>query len=214
MEGGSKLFRSPDKKYRDFKTTRRPKSPSPKRSDYEKVALRQSDKKSRCTFIHPETNKRCKKYLGIYPKYCSIHTLLIDNLYIHKSNIKNAGNGLFAGYFGFKKGDIVSEYSMPWMEVKAGRLETRNKTGEYESSYVFCDEKKRGQSWKDVMCWDGIDIRSTIARNANDAHGSKYKNNTYFDIKKKNGKNHVYIIASKNIPPKTEIFTDYGDNYW
>ncbi len=212
MDGGARKFKNPDKNYSSFKTTKRPHSPSPKRADYEKVALRKSDKHSKCTFIHPETNKRCKRYLGMYPKYCSVHTLLIDNLYISKSNIKNAGNGLFSGYFGFKKGDIVSEYSMPWMEVKAKRLETRNE--DHDASYVFCDEQKRGQKYGDVMCWDGIDIRSTIARNANDAHGSKYKNNTYFDTKTSNGKKHVYIIASRNIAPKTEIFTDYGENYW
>ena len=41
MEGGAKLrkFKSPEKKYRspNFKTARRPKSPSPKRRDYEKL---------------------------------------------------------------------------------------------------------------------------------------------------------------------------------
>lgn len=211
MAPRSRKFKSPDKNYRDFKTTKRPHSPSPKRNDYEEKALRKSDKHTRCTFIHPETNKQCKKHLGIYPKYCSVHTLLIDNLFIHKSTIPNAGNGLFAGYFGFKKGDIISEYSMPWMEVKSGRLDTRK--GE-DRSYVFCDDPPKGKSWKDAMCWDGIDIRSTIARYANDAHGSKYRNNTYFDIKKEKGKRHVYIIASKNIKPKSEIFTDYGENYW
>jgi hypothetical protein len=86
-----------------------------------------------------------------------------------------------------------------------GKLEKRCKDDNCWS-YIFCDE---GQSSK-TKCWDGLDIRSTIIRNINDAHNSKFKNNAYFDIKK--GK--VYAIASRTIKPHREIFIDYGENYW
>lgn len=203
MEGGfrHKKFKSPNKNYINFKSTARPKSPSPKRKDYQEVALRKSDKKSRCTYIHPETNKRCKIKLGIYPRYCHLHTLLIENLKISKSKIPNAGNGLFAGPYGFNKGDLIGEYALPWMEVKGETL-SRRKNPDF--SYVFCKDQKRNE--KDETCYDGIDIRSTIVRNANDAHGSVYKNNAYF-----NGSGQV--IASKKINPFEEIFINYGETY-
>jgi len=210
-------FSSPDKRYRSphFKTTKRPFSPSPKRSDYEKVAQTKPSSE-RCIYIDPVTNKRCKLSIGIYPKYCHIHTTLIENLYVATSNIPNGGNGLFAGPLGFKKNDIIGEYSQPWMEVKSGRLDVRNGKGKDTNySYVFCDEQKRGQKEKDVQCWDGLDKNSTIVRNANDAHGSKFRNNAYFDTRKgKDGKTHVYMIASRNISPLREVLCDYGESYF
>lgn len=220
MQSGSGLtrFRNPDKKYKspNFKTTKRPNSPSPKNSDYEKKAVTKADKHSRCIYIHPDTGKRCRLFLGIYPKYCHVHTTLIENLFITKSNIKNAGNGLFAGPFGFKKNTIIGEYSMPWMKVKSGRLDNRNgKNTDYNSSYVYCTDTKRGEKEEDAMCYDGLDIRSTIVRNANDAHGSKFKNNAYFDERTgKDGVKHVYVIASKNIEALNEIFIFYGNEYF
>lgn len=61
-------------------------------------------------------------------------------------------------------------------------------------------------------------------RYINDAHKTKYKNNSYFHIKKNKNKNTLethdkwiftaYVIASKNINPYEEIFVDYGKNYW
>lgn len=217
MSNRLRKYKSPIKKYRssNFKTARRPRSPSPKRSDYEKKAQTKPGTE-RCIYIDPETKKRCKLQIGIYPKYCHMHTTLIENLYIAPSNIANAGNGLFAGPFGFKKNDIIGEYSQPWMEVKSGRLDNRNGKGkDVNYSYVFCDEQKKGQKEKDVQCWDGLDKNSTIVRNANDAHGSKYKNNAYFDTRKgKDGKSHVYMIASKKIGPLQEVLCEYGPNYF
>jgi hypothetical protein len=219
MEGGARLrkFKSPEKNYRspNFKTAKRPKSPSPKRRDYEKIAQTKPSTE-RCTYIDPETNKRCKLHLGIYPKYCHIHTTLIENLYVAPSSIPHGGNGLFAGPYGFKKNDIIGEYSQEWMEVKSGRLDVRNGKGkDVNYSYVFCDEQKKGQKEKDVQCWDGLDKNSTIVRNANDAHGSKHKNNAYFDTRKgKDGKTHVYMIASRTIKPLKEIYCDYGPWYF
>ena len=213
MEGGYKKFKSPKKEYSDFKTTARPKSPSPKRKDFEKVAVRTSNKHSRCTYIHPSTDKRCKLMLGKYPKFCYLHTMLIENLYIDNSNIKNGGNGLFAGPMGFKKGDIIGEYSMPWMKVKSGQVDRRNK-GHPDTSYLFCDYPKRGQKEEDAQCWDGLDIRSTIVRYANDAHGSKFKNNSEFSTVKSKTGNHVYMVAKQKIAPFDEIFCTYGEDYW
>ena len=98
-----KYFKNPDNSYSDFKTTKRPHSISPKRKDYLKKALKKDDHHSKCTYIDPNTNKRCKMDLEMYPRFCKLHTILVENLYIGKSNISQAGNGLFVGPYGFKK---------------------------------------------------------------------------------------------------------------
>lgn len=202
-----KTFKSPDKNYIEgnFKKARYPPTPSPKKKDYRKLARTKDDHKSRCTYIHPQTGKRCKHLLGLYPQFCELHTMLIHNVYIAKSSIENAGNGLFAGPYGFKKGDIIGKYSYPWNEVKLKQLYKRCKDDNCWS-YVFCD---RGNE-DNTQCWDGVDIRSTLMRNINDAHGSKHHNNSYFDVIK----NQVYVIASRNIKPHKELFVSYGKNYW
>jgi hypothetical protein len=219
--GRRRRFKSPKTEYVNFKTAKRPFSPSPKRHDYEKIAVTKSDKHSRCTYIHPETNKRCKLHLGIYPQFCHVHTMLVDNLFISKSHIKKAGNGLYVGAYSIKKGDIIGEYSADWNKVKDGEFYRRNgkdKDGEYKdvnSSYLFCDSKRRGEKEKDIQCWDSLDARATLMRNINDAHGSKFRNNCYFDvIKDKNGKRHVYVLASRNIAPFKELYLDYGESYF
>ena len=200
-------FKNPDPNFvnGNFKKVRQ-KSPSPKRKNYEKKAQLKDDKKSRCGYIHPITNSRCKLKLGLYPEYCHLHTMMIENVYIAKSNIPNAGNGLFVGPYGFKKGDVIGKYSYPWNEVSLGTLEKRCKKEDCWS-YIFCESTKND---KRVKCWDGLDIRSTIIRNINDAHNSKFRNNSYSEMIG----NEVYAKASRTIKPFSEIFISYGSKYW
>lgn len=204
-------FKSPDKRYQrgHFQTAARPRSPSPKRKDYAKVAVVKPDGVSRCAYIHPDTNRRCRMKLGMYPEFCYIHTMLIHNLYISRSSIPNSGNGLYAGPVGFKRGDIIGEYSTPFNAATQGQIEKR--CGDTDCwSYVFCDDPKRGQAEEDAQCWDGLDARSTLIRNINDARGSGRRNNAYFDVIR----GRVFAIASRNIRPNTEIFINYGSHYW
>jgi hypothetical protein len=198
-----KHFKNPDPNFVEgnFKTTKHPKSISPKRRDYSKKAITRPDLSTRCTYIHGITGKRCRNLLGIYPRFCELHTTLIENVYISPSQITLAGNGLYAGPFGFKKGDVIGEYSMPWNQVSEKTLEKRCDNSKC-LSYVFCDHHSN--------CWDALDIRSTIIRNINDAHGSKFRNNAYFDVID----GHVYAIASRNIKPGKEILVSYGSSYW
>lgn len=202
----SKKFKNPDIHFVEgyFKKLKHPKTPSPNRKDYNKRVVTKDDKTSRCTYIHSEGGKRCKLKLGLYPVYCHLHTMLIENVYIAKSNIEQAGNGLFAGPYGFKKGDTIGKYSYPWNSTKLKNIDKRC-TNNKCWSYIFCEDEN-----PDSRCWDGLDIRSTIIRNINDAHNTKFKNNCYFDIIK----GEVYAIASKKIDPFTEIFIDYGKSYW
>lgn len=198
----SKNFKNPDVNFikGNFKSVKQ-KQISPKRKGYRSRARVKQDKTSKCGYIN-SNNSRCKLKLGLYPEYCYLHTMLIDNLYITKSNIKNGGNGLFVGPYGFKKGDIIGKYSYPYNEVSLETLEKRCRK-EKCWDYIFCDLKKN-------KCWDGLDLRSTIIRNINDAHNSKFRNNSYFEIQG----NNVYAKASRNIKPFSEIFISYGSKYW
>ncbi len=205
-----KKFKSPVKQYVEgnFKRAPRPRSPSPKRKDYAKKSLTKDDGKSKCTYIHPDTGKRCKNMLGVYPEFCELHTMMVNNVYIAKSRIPNAGNGLYAGPYGFKKGDIIGQYNHPWNAVKQGTIEKRCKN-KHCWSYVFCDEEDKNNP-EHTRCWDGLDVRSTLMRNINDAHNSGLRNNSYFDVIDGN----VYVIASRNIRPHGEVLVNYGSSYW
>ncbi len=70
-----KKFQNPDKHFVEgsFNKLKHPKSPSPKRKDYNKRSLTKDDKHSRCTYIHSDSGKRCKLKLGLYPTYCHLH---------------------------------------------------------------------------------------------------------------------------------------------
>ena len=81
-------------------------------------------------------------------------------------------------------------------------------------NYVLCLNKEKNQLEKDILCYDGLDKNSSIIRNANDAHGSTYRNNCYFYQKKLNGKYKVLAVCKRNIKAFSEIFIDYGDSYF
>lgn len=202
----SKYFKNPDPNYVTGNFNKiKIKSPSPKRRNYEKKAQIKVDK-TKCGYIHPITGLRCKLKLDLYPEYCYLHTIMINNVYIAKSNIPDVGNGLFVGPYGFKKGDIIGKYSYNWNKVSLDTLEKRCKH-EKCWTYIFCEN---GNDKKKVKCWDGLDIRSTIMRNINDAHKTKFRNNSYFKIIN----DEVYVIASYNIKPFSEILISYGSKYW
>lgn len=197
-----------------YKLATESKKISPKIKNFEKHALIHPKKDDHriCHYIDNKTNKQCQMKLGNYPKFCQLHSLTIDNLYVDTSNIKNAGNGLFAGPFGFKKGDRIGEYSMDEIKVQLKDLDKRSSKPDY--SYTFCERQKRGQAEDDVNCWDALDYRTTIIRYANDATNSKFKNNSYFFETKRDGETRVYLVASKKIEPLEEIFVSYGSDYW
>jgi len=180
---------------------------SPKLKNFRENAKIKIDN-SKCEYIDKYTNKRCMNNLDFYPEYCKMHTIIEYNVYIDKSNILN-GNGLFAGAYGFKKNDIIGIYSNPETKVSLGDLYKRCDNYDKKEKcweYVFC---KIGHK-NNTTCWDNLDIRSSLMRNINDAYNTKYRNNSYFMVKN----NKVYVIASVNIKPKSEIFINYGKDYW
>lgn len=124
-------------------------------------------------------------------------------LVVRKSRIKNAGRGLFTTSR-IRKGDQVVEYigqKLTWkqcLKKYKGKLE--------KLTYVF--------AVNDDNCIDAYLYPEALASFANDANGTvgkkKYHNNCEYRVRK----HRPYIIATKNIPPNTEILVDYGDEYW
>jgi hypothetical protein len=156
----------------------------------------------------------CYNDKGIYPTYCFIHTLQYNNVFISPSNIKNAGYGLFAGPKGFKKNDIIGEYSTTQNKTTQGEI-LKNCNNTYNNTYIDSCWKytlcKSNILKDDIVCWnDTDDINSTYVRYINDAYNTKFKNNSEFNIKNDN----AYVIASTDIKPYQEIFVSYGSSYW
>lgn len=124
-------------------------------------------------------------------------------LVIKKSKIPGAGKGLFTTT-PIKKGDIVIEYEgqkMTWKEC----LKKGEERGRY-SSYVFYVTRNN--------CVDPEDMLEALGRYANDAKGRTkvkgLKNNSEYQVIK----GVPYIVATRNIPAKSEIYVDYGEDYW
>jgi hypothetical protein len=125
------------------------------------------------------------------------------NLLVKISTIPNAGYGLFAGYKGYKKGDIITEYSRqdiatPLKEAIKEANKTIKLVPDYWK-YAFMDE--------DIIYNPRV-AYDLLGRYANDARGRL--NNAKFHCKNGN----VFIVATRNITPFAEIFCDYGDIYW
>lgn len=122
-------------------------------------------------------------------------------LYLKKSSLPKAGKGLFTDA-PIKKGEIVIEYLgevVPWKVCE-------KRAQEDKGGYVFYFNRN--------YCIDAYNTPEAMARYANDARGlSRVKglnNNCVYEIRKKR----AYIVATKNIAPKSEIFVDYGKEYW
>lgn len=121
-------------------------------------------------------------------------------MYIKKSSLANAGKGLFTKKF-IPKGTRIVEYKgeiLAWKEVQ--------KLADDRNGYVFYVNSKH--------CIDAWNYRKCKARYANDARGitrisGQTNNAEYMEENKK-----CYITANKDIPAYSEIFVEYGAEYW
>ena len=125
--------------------------------------------------------------------------LLEKYLFVKKSTIPDAGKGLFTKTF-IKKGTRIVEYKgrrSTWKEVK----DEDGKNG-----YIFYINRNN------VI--DGLPYKSALARYANDARGlvriKGLSNNCDYIV---DGVR-AYIEAKKDIPAGSELFVDYGKDYW
>lgn len=144
--------------------------------------------------------KRCRKRTAHTPQ-CWIHLAKEKNLRIKKSNIPNAGKGLFTWKKPIRRGKNIDFYtgvktSRPVLDVKYGK----NTTAEY----ALCNGPN--------LCIDAFLSTHGAPRFTNDARGSKYKNNSHFTFD--NRYNNFNLKSSKYIKPHQEIFSNYGEKYW
>ena len=124
---------------------------------------------------------------------------LQDHIVVKKSNLPNAGKGLFARHF-IPKGTRIAEYK--------GRITTWKEVKEDNSSNVYLYYMNRNH----VI--DARNHKKSKARYANDARGLKrIKGFTNNAIYAENG-GRVYIESTKDITPGEEIFVNYGKEYW
>src|SRR6186997_602097 len=125
--------------------------------------------------------------------------LLEKQLFVKRSKLPNAGKGLFTKKF-IPKGTRIVEYKgkvTKWSEVK----DEDGKNG-----YIFYINRNH------VI--DALPVKSALARYANDARGlvkikGVLNNCDYISDGLK-----AYIESKKDIPAGSEIFVDYGKDYW
>src|SRR5215203_4406447 len=125
--------------------------------------------------------------------------LLEKQLYVKKSTLPGAGMGLYTRK-AIAKGIRIVEYKgkkSAWNDVK----DEDGKNG-----YIFYINRNN------VI--DALPHKSALARYANDARGMvKIKgilNNADYIV----DKNKAYIESKKDIAAGSEIFVDYGKDYW
>lgn len=130
---------------------------------------------------------------------------LDSHLQIRKSNILNAGDGVFTT-IDIKKGQVITELKGSWMtyqqfknidEVKMLYCYYINR-----NNILDCQNKRKGN----------------FGRFINDANGGSTDmiNNTVFiNVKdKKTKKYRVYVVATMDITKGSELLVDYGSEYW
>ncbi|MEI9942888.1 MAG: SET domain-containing protein [Chitinophagaceae bacterium] len=120
-------------------------------------------------------------------------------LVVKKSKLPNAGKGLFTKKF-IAKGTKIIEYK--------GRISTWKEVEHHKGENMYIFYVKR------THVINAEPFKKALARYANDAKGlQKVKglsNNAEYYIKGLQ----VFIKAIKDIPAGSEIFVDYGKEYW
>jgi SET domain-containing protein len=125
--------------------------------------------------------------------------LLEKQLYVKKSTIPESGKGLFTRKF-IPKGTRIVEYKgriSSWKDVK-------DEDG--KNAYIFYVNRNH------VI--NALPTKKALARYANDARGLKrikglLNNSDYVTDGLK-----AYIESKRDIPARSEIFVDYGADYW
>lgn len=123
-----------------------------------------------------------------------------DYLYIEKSQLSNAGDGLFTAIDIYKheviaifKGEILTE------------IEAKNRVENQKDKYFI--------NMIDGTIMDSMQV-DCFAKYANDAEAfanSTFTNNGKISL---DDENNVCIIATKKIKSKSEILCSYGKRYW
>ena len=162
----------------------------------------QFDKKlssRQCKFIKPN-NSRCKNRCVIGLNYCHIHTKQELKLQIRKSNIPDAGKGLFA--YG-NQNDVIFEKNQKITEYNGEIIDEETLLTRYDENTAPYAIKLYKNKYEDGAAVRGI---GSIANHSN----NKNKINARLSIKRNNT---AQLIAVKNIKGGQEIIINYGDDY-
>lgn len=131
--------------------------------------------------------------------------LLPTMLYVKKSNLPGAGNGLFVAR-DIKKGEIITEYEGERLTWKECLKRNESKAGNEKGAYYFHINNKN--------CIDAEYTLWAMGRYANDAAGigrvKGLTNNAEYQVIK----GRAFIVAKKNIKAGGEVLVGYGKAYW
>ena len=147
---------------------------------------------------------RCKNRTKRMRK-CWFHLQQQDNLQVKKSDIPNAGFGLFAGRKPIKTGEKIRKYTGG--RIRSHKLDKYYGKGKL-APYTYCDSNKRK-----ARCINANLSTDSALTYANDArrHG---KQNMMMKNISGQFKFSPFGFASKRINPGKEIHWNYRKYYW
>ena len=135
---------------------------------------------------------RCRRYTTMYPKFCGGHT---EDFKLKKSTLHRAGKGLFVKR-DFANNEKIGEYKGQKMTRTAFENQVPESAFGYRFKNHILDAKK---------------TQSCIGRNINDARDPARNNVEFVDRLRQNK---VDILTTKPVKSGSELFLDYGPNYW
>lgn len=157
------------------------------------------------------TSVRCKMQVCIGLPYCWRHMRSLLHLKVARSQIPQAGNGVYAFHPDrnirrvFKKGDAITTYDGSLIDKH--EVDRRySDSQEITAPYVF-QIGTSGENYIDAACVRGIGGMF----NFKPYTGRRNPNNVY--AKKVSNKNEVMLYASRDIHNGEELYLDYGRAY-
>lgn len=151
---------------------------------------------ARCSYVG--SKGRCARKTSITHPYCAPHTKTVLGLSVRKSNVPNAGRGLFAER-DFAKGEQIARYG--------GEILT---TEEYDERYSSEAMGAYGVQLDEARVIDARKTSAGVARYACDYHGSRKRPNAEYVADDESDE--VWVVATRAIKAGDEILTDYGDD--
>ena len=152
---------------------------------------------SQCTAT-TSAGTQCRKRTCRGP-VCWQHAQQQHGLRVKPSQIQNAGFGLYATKRLAKNARVA-----PYTGEQRTRDQITQEYGTDTGQYVLCRS--------DAECFDASKTNSSLARFANDAHGTTFKNNAKFTPGAQSGT--PLLRTTKAIPAGREIYVSYGREYW
>jgi len=150
------------------------------------------------------TNKnggRCSRRTCKYSDLCFQHTKKNKQLQVKTSGIQESGQGLYTTKR-IKKGEKITDYG--------GKFKTKAEYDQTDSGY--------GIHFNQNLVLDGFSTQHGLGRYANDCRrenkraGECSGNNARFSTNTQ--QRTASLKATKTIPRNTEVFVNYGNEYW